>query len=646
MPLPTPNLDDRRFQDLVDEAKRGLQQRCPEWTDHNVSDPGVTLIETFASMVEQLLYRLNRVPESHYLKFLDLIGVRLFAPTTAGCDVTFWLSAPVEEPVVVPKGAQVATSHSEVEDPVVFSVREELRILPCGFERLATAEADGAPVFEYTDELLAGKSPACFASPPAPGNAMYFGLSNAVPGCAVLLRMECAVDGVGVDPRDPPLVWEAWNGDRWERCEVEKDTTGGLNKAGDVVLHLPATHTASVLARQRAGWLRCRITVPARDQPFYQASPTIGSVTAATIGGTVAAEHAETVRDETVGVSSGAPGQRFPLAHSPVVADDQALIVEVAGQDGWEEWREVMSFAQSGPADRHVMIDRTAGEIMFGPAIRQPDGSLRLYGAVPAKSAAIRVPEYRTGGGKRGNVSKGMLRVQRDPVPFVSSVTNRRPADGGVDGESVADAARRGPLLLRTLDRAVTAEDYEQLARGAAPEAARVRCIPVDESSDAVRVLVVPSVPGKGELDFGALRLNPAMRKRIEDCLSERRCIGARVSVEPPYYQGVTVVAQVRAQRRTSHEGLRARAIQALYEYFSPVSGGPDGDGWPFGRPVQAGEVFAVLQRLPGVDLVHEVLLFGSDPAARERGEPVQRINLPPNAVVFSFGHQIRVQGE
>ncbi len=62
MPLPAPNLDDRRFQDLVDDAKRLVQRRCPEWTDHNVSDPGVTLIETFAYVVDQVLYRLNRVP--------------------------------------------------------------------------------------------------------------------------------------------------------------------------------------------------------------------------------------------------------------------------------------------------------------------------------------------------------------------------------------------------------------------------------------------------------------------------------------------------------------------------------------------------------------------------------------------------------
>ena len=75
MALPVPNLDDRRFQDLVDDAKRLVQQRCPEWTDHNVSDPGVTLIELFAWMTDQVVYRLNRVPDRHYVKFLELIGV-------------------------------------------------------------------------------------------------------------------------------------------------------------------------------------------------------------------------------------------------------------------------------------------------------------------------------------------------------------------------------------------------------------------------------------------------------------------------------------------------------------------------------------------------------------------------------------------
>src|SRR3979409_1305374 len=106
--LPAPNLDDRRFQDLVDDAKRLVQRRCPEWTDHNVSDPGITLIETFAYMTDQLLYRLNRVPDRLYIKFLELIGVHMMPPTPARVPVTFWLSRPASVKHLIPMGTRVA----------------------------------------------------------------------------------------------------------------------------------------------------------------------------------------------------------------------------------------------------------------------------------------------------------------------------------------------------------------------------------------------------------------------------------------------------------------------------------------------------------------------------------------------------------
>ncbi|HEV8561807.1 MAG TPA: putative baseplate assembly protein [Actinophytocola sp.] len=643
MSLPMPNLDDRGFQDLVDEAKRRVMQKCPEWTDHNVSDPGVTLIETFAFMVDQLLYRLNRVPNLHYLRFLDLIGVTLFPPSAARCDATFRLAAAQPNPVVVPADTQVASVRTETEESVIFTVEQPLTIVPCSWTRLATATAGSETPFDHTEDLHAGRGAACFAAAPEPGDCVYVGLSDAVPSCTVLLRMECTVEGVGVDPRHPPLAWEAWTGEAWTKCEVERDTTGGFNTSGDVELHVPAGHTASVIATSRAGWLRCRTVEPDAGRPFYRASPILHGVSAVTIGGTATAVHADIVHGEIIGVSEGVAGQRFPLAHRPVVAGDGPLLVEVGGEDGWAEWWEVTSFAQSGPRDRHVMLDRVSGEVVFGPAVRQPAGDFRLYGAVPPKAATIRVPEYRAGGGRRGNVARGMLTVQRDPVPFVSEVTNRKAASGGVDAESVDDAAVRGPLLLRTLDRAVTAEDYEQLARAAAPQAARVHCVPDTSDANGIRVLVVPDVPVTTEPDFGAFLLDPRMRQDIERTLEERRCVGARVSVEPPFYQGVTVVAQLIARPRTTPERLRERATRALYEYLDPVRGGPDGGGWPFGRPVQQGEIFAVLQRIPGVDLVEDVRLFGADPVTSQRGRAVPRLDLPANALVFSFEHQIRV---
>ncbi|NUT50822.1 MAG: putative baseplate assembly protein, partial [Saccharothrix sp.] len=269
MTLPVPNLDDRRFQDLVDEAKRMVQQKCPEWTDHNVSDPGVTLIETFAMMVDQLLYRVNQVPALHYLRFLDLIGVKLFPPTAARGDVTFWLSAAQDAVVTVPSDTQVATPYTETEQPVVFRTGKDLSIVPCSLGNILTTANGGRPV-ERTGDLLTGSGLAAFQATPTIGDAIIFGLSDAVPSCAVLLRIECNVEGVGVDPRDPPLAWEAWNGHGWSPCEVDRDTTGGFNKAGDVVLHVPESHTPSVVDSRRAGWIRCRLTTPAEGQPFYQ----------------------------------------------------------------------------------------------------------------------------------------------------------------------------------------------------------------------------------------------------------------------------------------------------------------------------------------------------------------------------------------
>src|SRR4051812_21523061 len=152
MALPAPDLDDRRFQDLVDDAKRMVMRRCPEWTDHNVSDPGVTLIETFAYMTDQLLFRLNRVPDRLYLKFLDLIGLRLLPPVPAVAPVTFWLSAPATAPLTIAAGTNAATERTERTESLVFATTADLAVLPCSLSTLLVHRAD-ADTVDHTDDL-------------------------------------------------------------------------------------------------------------------------------------------------------------------------------------------------------------------------------------------------------------------------------------------------------------------------------------------------------------------------------------------------------------------------------------------------------------------------------------------------------------
>jgi predicted phage baseplate assembly protein len=390
------------------------------------------------------------------------------------------------------------------------------------------------------------------------------------------------------------------------------------------------------------------VTEVSPGQPFYSASPVIRGATAFTIGGTVHAVHAELVRDEVIGISEGVPAQAFPLSRAPVVPGGDPFLVEVAGGSGWQEWTEVDSFAGSGPDDLVIQVDRTNGIVHFAPAVRAADGGFQRYGAVPPAGSPIRVPQYRTGGGPRGNVAARALSVLRSTIPFVVRVENRRAAQGGVALETVEQARERGPLALRTRDRAVTAEDYEQLAQRAAPGVARVRCVPATGAADAggVRVLIVPAaaVDEDNRLNFADLEPGEDLLTSVAEYLDERRAVGARVLVEPPFYRGITVVAELEAHRRVSAATLRREALRALYSYFDPIRGGPDGEGWPFGRPVHAGEVHAVLQAIPGTEIVNEVLLFPADPRDGRRGEPTRRIDLDKGSLIFSFEHQVRVK--
>src|SRR5690242_21702933 len=83
MPLDIPQLDDRTFDQLFAEAKARIPVHTPEWTNFNDSDPGITIIQLFAFMTENLLYRSNRIPEANRRKFLMLLGIGL-QPATPG----------------------------------------------------------------------------------------------------------------------------------------------------------------------------------------------------------------------------------------------------------------------------------------------------------------------------------------------------------------------------------------------------------------------------------------------------------------------------------------------------------------------------------------------------------------------------------
>jgi hypothetical protein len=125
MSLPTPNLDDRDFQQLVTECKRRVEQFCPQWTDLSPSDPGMVLLELFAHLTEVMIYRLNRLPDKAYVEFLRLMGVQLLPPAAACVTLKFSVPRPATQDIIVPEGTRVTVTSAEggQEAPIFNTVR-------------------------------------------------------------------------------------------------------------------------------------------------------------------------------------------------------------------------------------------------------------------------------------------------------------------------------------------------------------------------------------------------------------------------------------------------------------------------------------------------------------------------------------------
>lgn len=644
MTLPTPRLDDRRFQDIVDEAKRLIPRYCPEWTDHNVSDPGITLIELFAWMSEMILYRVNQIPDKHYTKFLELMGIELFPAAPAKTELAFWLSTPQPEAVRVHASTKAGTQRTEQEESVVFLTDEDLAIVVPKLTSCLTSSGEGHYEDHWDDLRVPGQTVTCFRSV-TPGDAVYFGFEESLASNIVRFDFVASIRGVGVNPKNPPWIWEAWTGESWDPVRIYRDETAGLNTNGALLLIVPRPHKPLIVGPKRAHWIRCRMLEAGPDRPGYKASPEIESATAESLGGTMTAHNANEVPREVLGSSEGVPEQTFRVRRAPVLPRKKGETVVVTTQRGSEEWTEVKNFAASSSSDLHFTWDGGTGEIRFGPEVRYPDGRVQQHGAVPPIGAEIAVTGYRVGGGTRGNVGPGTVIVLKSSIPFIGRVENLVGGSGGVDPETVENAKRRGPLSLRTGERAVTVQDFERLTLEASPLVARARCLPPHDPASPVRMLIIPRVDIPPErLSLDDLALTDELRATVADHLEDRRILTTTVELSTPSYQGVTVVARVKASVAGDAELLRDRLLTRLYRYINPISGGPDGGGWPFGRELNVGEVYALLSDREGVAGIEEVKLYLADLATKERREGDQRVRLSDDAVFASFQHQVLVR--
>jgi len=254
-------------------------------------------------------------------------------------------------------------------------------------------------------------------------------------------------------------------------------------------------------------------------------------------------------------------------------------------------------------------------------------------------------------------VRAGAITEAKTPFSYIDHVSNRRPAVGGLDPETLDQAMFRARNLLRTRGRAVTAEDYEYLAEHAFPgQVARAKCLQSSAGGGKggapapgqVYVLVIPQL-GEEEavryIPLARLALSDELKQRLTEYLDERRLLTTQLEVRAAGYKRVRAVVEVIAKSGVDEERLRRDIIAALELFINPLRGGPEGSGWPFGRELYLSDLYACVQQVSGLKYVQNIDMFWVD-----EGDVVHQIerklDLMAHEVLVSDIHQVKTSLE
>lgn len=213
--------------------------------------------------------------------------------------------------------------------------------------------------------------------------------------------------------------------------------------------------------------------------------------------------------------------------------------------------------------------------------------------------------------------------------------------------KALSDEIRETVLDLREPNRAVSSADFERLARAADGRVARARCLPRRDLESAnpsavenpgyVSVVIVPFPNGNENTP----RPDASLIKAVKDDLEPRCLLTTRVTVAAPRYLVVGIRVTLTLKADAVEAEVRDRAIEALQRFLHPLEGGPEADGWSFGRNVYVSEIYALLDQLPGVDFVTKTgdsdELIVNDPARRilsDRGNELIAVEIRPEELV------------
>jgi len=444
---------------------------------------------------------------------------------------------------------------------------------------------------------------------------------------------------------EPGIRWEyCTDPDRWtwEKLDVY-DGTEGFTERGIVSINFPVPTESFELFGRRRHWIRARVT---RDQFITDPTPEMAAVdrrgteplgktdqgvpTPPTLEGitpnTQWAFNERTIT-EVVGTSDGSPDQTFSCDNAPIT-DAEVWVDEIEALAGskqreleehtpedvrresdgtdesfWVRWTEVSDFLESETSSRHYRLDRANGTIIFG------DGQ---KGAIPPTGDENIEAVYGTGGGSQGNVEAGSVTDLRNSIARIDSVTNLRPSDGGTDIESFESALSRAPKQIKNRGRAVSPDDFEQVAKEASRQLAKVKCEPGMDGTGTdkpgwITLLVIPRE--RRDKPIPSLEL----RQRVQSAVRDRAPVTLvghetkQIVVRGPEYVDVSVETTVETPGVESVTNLKNTIERALGDYFHPLTGGHDGDGWEFGTAPRISRVTALIEDTEDVDRVQDI---------------------------------------
>ncbi len=434
------------------------------------------------------------------------------------------------------------------------------------------------------------------------------------------------------------LVWEYWNGKQWLALAVRDDTENFTRPGLIEFLAPPDFNTRSEFGQPLLYWLRVRW-----DGGEYPVLPRLQRI----LLNTTLAAQTVTIRNETLGSSDGSGGQRFRSTKAPILigqsfevrepelpsAAELEIIAAMEGEDAatiirdasgrpkeiWVRWHEVTDFYGSRPRDRHYILDHLTGEIRTG------DG---LNGLIPPVGIGnVRLARYQIGGGSAGNKPAGAVVQLKTTVPYVDKVVNAEDAAGGADAESLDSLLARAPRTIRHRGRAVTLEDYEDLAMLASPAVARAKCIPlrnlIDDPLDErptvrgeVSVIIVPhSADAKPVPTIELI-------SRVQDYLEAESVPTSRVSVVGPHYMRIDVSVEIALASLEGASLVQQATQEKIASFLHPLTGGLDGAGWDFGRKAHPSDLYALIENVPGVDHIRDLKITETEeaPGVRKTG--------------------------